>query len=67
MTETKHFFEFDIRNKIKHLFEERNLAEILNVKPHDPNIINDVTDGSEYIRVNSRNNKNPTDLTDFEY
>ena len=63
VTETKHFFEFDIQHKIRHLFEVRNLAEILNVKPHDPSIINDVTDGSEYIGVNSGNNKKPTDLT----
>ena len=47
MTEKKHFFEFDIQNKIKHLFKVRNLAEILNVKPHGPNIIDDVTNGSE--------------------
>ena len=43
--------------------ESSGPAEILNVKPHNPNIINDVTDVSEYIRVNSVNNKNPTDLT----
>lgn len=49
---TSHFYEFDIRDQIRHMFEVRNLADKLRVAPYDNNLISDITDGTEYIRVN---------------
>lgn len=59
------FYDFDISQQIRHMFEHRNLAEILNQskRGHDLNVISDVTDGSEYIKVNSRREKGTYDLT----
>lgn len=60
------FYELDIEDQIRYLFEHNNLAEKL--KPFDPhrnnkNVIEDLTDGSEYIRLNTRKNRNAYDLT----
>lgn len=60
------FFEFDIHDQVKYMFENRNLATKLKSAPtllRDENIISDITDGSEYIRVNSRDNRHKYDLT----
>lgn len=61
--ESWHFYEFDLRDQIRYLFEIRNLADKLQVTPHDNNLISDITDGTEYIRVNSRDNRQQYDLT----
>lgn len=45
------------------MFEIRNLANKLHIAPHDNNLISDITDGTEYIRVNSRDNRQQYDLT----
>lgn len=47
------------------MFENRNLATKLKSPTllRDENVIADITDGSEYIRVNSRDNKHKYDLT----
>lgn len=59
-----YFFERDINQIIKCLFEEQNLAVKLKVNNHtNRHIIADITDGSEYRRVNSRINRGPYDLT----
>lgn len=56
------FYEFDIHDQIKFMFEHRNLAEILQVVNFEENnVIDDLTKGSEYIRVNK--NRKPYDLT----
>lgn len=58
------FFENDIYEQLKYMFENRNLA--VKLKPsfdHDEDIISDITDSSECIRVNSRNDKGRYDLT----
>ncbi|XP_067207385.1 uncharacterized protein [Linepithema humile] len=60
------FYELDISQQIRHMFEHRNLAEILNqskCRDRDPNVISDITDGTEYIRVNCRREKGVYDLT----
>lgn len=59
------FFEFDIHDQVKYMFENRNLATKLKSPTllRDENVIADITDGSEYIRVNSRDNKHKYDLT----
>lgn len=51
------FYELNIIDQIRHLFEQKNLANILD-RAHSRNkdteyIISDITDGSEYKRVNS--------------
>ncbi|XP_074115224.1 uncharacterized protein LOC141537917 [Cotesia typhae] len=58
------FHEFDIGDQIRILFENYNLAEKLK-KPTLQNVenISDIVDGSEYIRVNSRNQRTNFDLT----
>ncbi|CAD6225598.1 GSCOCG00011837001-RA-CDS [Cotesia congregata] len=58
------FHEFDIGDQIRILFENYNLAEKLK-KPTLQNVdnISDIVDGSEYIRVNSRNQRGNFDLT----
>ncbi|XP_036140791.1 uncharacterized protein LOC118644940 [Monomorium pharaonis] len=58
-----HFYEFDLVDIIRYMFEVRNLADKLHVPFSDNNLIFDITDGSEYIRVNSRRNKQQYDLT----
>ncbi|XP_034944879.1 uncharacterized protein [Chelonus insularis] len=60
---TSYFYELDIIDQIKFLFEHRNLASKLQVLPHHSELISDITDGSEYIRVNSRKDRNQYDLT----
>ena len=59
------FFEIDICEQIKFMFENLNLYAKLNSSSLDcdKNIISDITDGYEYIRVNSRNNRKKYDLT----
>lgn len=60
-----YFFEIDICQQIRTLFEHRNLAEKLKPKSsdHDKDVITDITDGSEYLRINSRINRQNCDLT----
>ncbi|XP_057318058.1 uncharacterized protein LOC130663030 isoform X2 [Microplitis mediator] len=60
---TNFFIELDVIDQIKFLFEKRNLAEKLHVTPFKENTIQDITDGSEYRRVNARNNRQQFDLT----
>ncbi|XP_044003651.1 uncharacterized protein LOC122849115 isoform X2 [Aphidius gifuensis] len=62
---TKFFYELDISNQIKYLFEHRNLSSKLIPfnDPQNENIISDIRDGSEYKRVNSRPDRNLYDLT----
>ncbi|XP_067212192.1 uncharacterized protein [Linepithema humile] len=59
------FFEIDILNYIQYLFEYKHLADILDKtfqhKNTNINIITDITDGSEYKRVN--NNRKRYDIT----
>jgi len=59
------FFEIDISEQIKFMFENLKLYEKLNslLFDSDKNIITDIIDGSEYIRVNSRDNRKKYDLT----
>lgn len=58
------FFEIDICEQLQFLFEHRNLsARLITSLNRDENIITDISDGSEYIRVNSRPNRNKYDLT----
>ena len=59
------FFEIDLCEQIKYMFEHQNLSEKLKLTSscYDENIISDITNGSEYIRVNSRQNRNKYDLT----
>lgn len=58
------FYELDIIDQIKSLFEHRNLAEKLRPFKHrNDNIISDITNGSEYIRVNSHKDRQAYDLT----
>lgn len=61
--EMSFYFELDVIDQIKFLFENRNLADKLHVRPPKNNCISDITDGSEYIRVNSRKNRGQYDLT----
>lgn len=62
---TSCFYEFDIEDQIRYLFEHKNLAEDL--KPFDShrneNVTEDLTDGSEYIRANTRKHRKAYDLT----
>ncbi|XP_012522526.1 uncharacterized protein LOC105828613 isoform X2 [Monomorium pharaonis] len=55
------FYELDIIEQLRYMFEQRNLAEVLDtteiLQYRDSNIITDITDGSEYKRVNSRRRK----------
>lgn len=60
---TWYFYEFDVRDQIRYMFEIRNLADKLHIAPHDNNLIYDITDGTEYIRVNSRDDRQRYDLT----
>lgn len=59
------FYKLNIIDQIRYLFQYKNLADILNKansrRNNDKNIINDVTDGSEYKRVNS--NRRQYDIT----
>ncbi|XP_074096310.1 uncharacterized protein LOC141525650 [Cotesia typhae] len=57
------FHEFDIVDQIKFLFEQNNLAEKLKTNSTNNENISDITDGTEYIRVNSRDNRSTYDLT----
>jgi len=61
------FFEIDIMEQIKCLFEYRNLASILKKfeksSLNSRSAISDITDGAEYKRVNSRQNRGEYDLT----
>jgi len=55
------FYELDIIEQLRYMFEQRNLAEVLDaagiLQHRDDNIITDITDGSEYKRVNSERGK----------
>lgn len=64
-TDISVFYEIDIYGQIRHMFECRNLAEKLLVSNNNAlsDIICDITDGTEYIRVNSRNGRRLYDLT----
>ncbi|XP_044577818.1 uncharacterized protein LOC123260650 isoform X1 [Cotesia glomerata] len=58
------FFEIDVHDQIKYMFQHRNLAEkLIQVHLRYDGNITDITDGSEYIRVNSRVNRQKYDLT----
>ncbi|XP_074098920.1 uncharacterized protein LOC141527394 [Cotesia typhae] len=60
-----YFYEYDVEDAIKFLFEHRNLAKKLKQfnRNRKNRIIEDIVDGTEYIRVNSRRNRNIYDLT----
>jgi len=50
------FFHISVEEQIKHFFEKRNLAQILDdnrksVTQESLGLITDITDGSEYLRV----------------
>lgn len=58
------FYELDLSEQIQFLFEQRNLADKLEkFGPRDSDVIQDITDGSEYKRANSRSDRQPFDLT----
>lgn len=59
------FYEIDVAEQIKHMFMYRNLAEKLRTPTLDGNggNVRDITDGTEYIRANSRPHRGPFDLT----
>lgn len=58
------FHEFDICDQIQILFEKYNLSEKLKpLKLENNGNVSSLVDGSEYIRVNSRNNRGNFDLT----
>lgn len=59
------YYEIDISEQIEHMFRYRNLAENIRAPTlhKNRNTISDITDGSEYIRVNSRRGRKPFDLT----
>lgn len=40
---TSHFYELDIQDQIKHMFENKNLGNKLCIAPHKDNLISDVT------------------------
>lgn len=62
--EISFFYELDIVNQIKNMFGTRNLASILKTSNNrDKNIITDITDGTEYRRINSREGRGKFDLT----
>lgn len=48
------FYELNVVDQIKYFFEHRNLYKIIvqQHEPRDSNVITDITDGSEYLRVN---------------
>lgn len=47
------FYELNVVDQIKYMFEHRNLYRIVqHHKPRNSNVITDITDGSEYLRVN---------------
>ena len=50
------FYEIDIREKIKYLFEKRSLAKILEDKKlnNKPDLITDICDGQKYIEANKK-------------
>lgn len=53
----------DICEQIKYMFEHRNLADKLKIRPRQEDVISDITDASEYCRVNARLDKQKFDLT----
>lgn len=57
------FFELDLKEQIKQLFEIKNLAKRLQSVSDNEEYISDITDGTEYKRVNNRKDRNPFDLT----
>lgn len=63
------FYELDLFDQIKNLFEffkiEEHLKKFIppNKENTNPKIIHDITDGEEYIRVNSREDRGEHDLT----
>lgn len=62
--ELESFYEIDISEQVTHMFRYRGLADKLNVPTSiKKTSISDITDGSEYIRVNSRDGRRPFDLT----
>lgn len=63
-TDISFFYQFHIHDQIKFLFEKTNITKKL--KPflsHNDGNISDITDGSEYIRVNTRSNRGAHDST----
>lgn len=62
-TDASAFYEIDMYYQIKHMFECRNLSAKLVISKKNADTIYDITDGTEYIRVNSRNGRGPYDLT----
>lgn len=60
------FFLIDVSDIIRILFEKLDLAKRIVPFSHadvNEDVISDIRDGSEYIRVNSRENRGPYDLT----
>ncbi|CAD6233584.1 GSCOCG00012284001-RA-CDS, partial [Cotesia congregata] len=58
------FHAFDVSDQIEFLFEHNNLAEKLKLtRSQNDGNISDITDGTEYIRVNARNNRGTYGLT----
>ncbi|XP_044590185.1 uncharacterized protein LOC123268851 [Cotesia glomerata] len=57
------FHEFEVSDQIRFLFEQNNLADKLKRTRAPTGNISDITDGTEYIRVNTRDNIGPYDLT----
>lgn len=60
------FFEFNLEDQLKYFFEKNNLANKLKLLPprrDDSNVNSNITDGTEYIRVNSREDRGKYDLT----
>lgn len=55
---TSFFFEININEQIKYMFEKRNLGEKLKPESYRENgAITDITDGSEYYQVNFTSNR----------
>lgn len=59
------FFESNLEDQLKYLFEKNNLATKITLSPisHNTGIISNITDFTEYKRVNSRENRGKYDLT----
>lgn len=58
------FFEIDVRDELKYMFEYRDLGDkLLPFNQRNDGVITDITDGTEYIRVNAREDRQKYDLT----
>lgn len=59
------FFEFNLEDQLKHFFESKSFVNKIKRSPleRDPNVISNITEGTEYIRVNSRKDRREYDLT----